>query len=50
MSGKPVYVLDATPVIHFAKIGTLGLISEICEAVLVGEVCREVTAGEYPDA
>ena len=50
MSGKPVYVLDATPVIHFAKIGKLGLISEICEAVLVGEVFREVTAGEYPDA
>ena len=50
LSGKPVYVFDATPVIHYVKIGKLGLVSGICEAVLVGEVYKEVTMGEYPDA
>ena len=46
---KPVYVLDATPVIHFAKIGKLGLISEICDPVLVESVYTETTIGDYPD-
>ena len=50
LRGKPVYVLDATPVIHFAKIGKLELVSGVCDAVLVGEVYREVATGDYPDA
>ncbi len=50
LSGKPICVLDATPVIHYAKAGRLGLISEVCEPVIVGAVYREVSAGDYPDA
>lgn len=50
LSGKPVYVLDATPVIHYAKAGRLGLLSEICEPVIVEAVYGEVAVGDYPDS
>jgi predicted nucleic acid-binding protein len=51
-SRKPVYVLDATPMIHFAKIAKLDLILETCEAYITREVYREnVERGEgKPDA
>jgi len=38
---KPTYVLNATPIIHFSKIGMLDLILEICEAFITEEVYRE---------
>lgn len=40
---KPIYVLNATPIIHFAKISKLNLILEICEAYITHEVYFEVT-------
>jgi len=51
-SRKPVYVLDATPVIHFAKIEKLNHILGICQAYITREVYREaVDQGEgRPDA
>jgi predicted nucleic acid-binding protein len=51
-SRKPVYVLDATPIIHFAKITRLSHILEVCEAHITSEVYREaVDRGEgRPDA
>ena len=51
-SSKPVYVLDATPIIHFAKIDRLRLVLGICEAYMMREVYREtVERGEgRPDA
>jgi predicted nucleic acid-binding protein len=51
-SRKPIYVLDATPIIHFAKIAKLNLILETCEAYVTREVYREtVERGEgKPDA
>lgn len=51
-SSRPAYVLDATPIIHFAKIGKLNLILGICEAHITREVYREaVERGESrPDA
>lgn len=51
-SGKAVYVLDATAVIHFTKIHKLSLILDICEAYVTREVYREVVErGEgRPDA
>lgn len=51
-SGKPTYVLDATPIIHFAKIHKLSLILGICEAYITREVYKEtVERGEgRPDA
>jgi len=51
-SRKPTYVLDATPIIHFAKIAKLNLILETCEAYITREVYREtVERGEgKPDA
>ncbi|MFW6111190.1 MAG: hypothetical protein ACOC6H_04055 [Thermoproteota archaeon] len=49
---KPTYVLDATAAIHFAKVGMLNLIVEICEAYITEEVYREsVERGHnHPDA
>jgi predicted nucleic acid-binding protein len=40
-SSKPTYVLDATPIIHFAKIDRLTLVLGICEARITREVYRE---------
>jgi len=51
-SRKHVYVLDATPIIHFAKIEKLNHILGICQAYITKEVYREtVNQGEgRPDA
>ena len=51
-NSKPIYVLDATPIIHFAKIEKLKLVLDICEAIITREVYREtVERGEgRPDA
>jgi predicted nucleic acid-binding protein len=51
-SSKPIYVFNATPVIHFSKIGSLNLILEICDAFITTEVYLEtVTRGEnFPDS
>lgn len=51
-SSEPVYVLDATPVIHFAKINKLSPILDICKAYVTREVYQEtVERGERrPDA
>lgn len=51
-SSEPIYVLDATPVIHFAKIEKLSLVLGICKAYATREVYREtVERGEgRPDA
>ena len=51
-SRKSVYVLDATPIIHFAKVEKLGLALDICEAHITREVYREsVEEGrDHPDA
>ena len=49
---EPVYVLDATPIMHFAKIDKLKLVLSICDAYMTGEVYREtVERGQgKPDA
>jgi len=49
---KPIYVLDATPIIHFAKIQKLKLVLDTCEAYITREVYKEtVERGEgRPDA
>ena len=51
-SRKPIYVLDATPIIHFAKIARLGHILGMCEAQITREVYREAVerGGGRPDA
>ncbi len=51
-SSRPIYVLDATPIIHFAKIDRLTLVLGICEAYMTREVYREtVERGQgRPDA
>jgi predicted nucleic acid-binding protein len=51
-SSKPVYVLDATPIIHFAKINKLGLVLDICDACIAREVYTETVerGQERPDA
>lgn len=51
-SSEPVYVLDATPIMHFAKIEKLSLILGICEAYIAREVYRETVerGGANPDA
>ena len=51
-SSEPVYVLDATPLIHFAKIERLRLVLAVCKAHVTREVYREtVERGEgRPDA
>ena len=50
MSDKPIYVLDATPLIHLAKIGKLGLVSRVCDPVIVEGVYEETRLGGHPDA
>jgi predicted nucleic acid-binding protein len=40
-SSEPIYVLDATSIIHFAKIDKLKLVLGICEAYMTGEVQME---------
>ena len=49
---RPVYVFDATPIIHFAKISKFELVLGICEAYMTREVYREtVERGQgRPDA
>jgi predicted nucleic acid-binding protein len=49
---KPIYVLDATPIIHFAKIEKLSYVLGMCEAYITREVYGEaVDRGEgRPDA
>jgi len=49
---EPLYVLDATATIHFAKISMLSLILEICDAHITREVYAEVVerGGTHPDA
>jgi predicted nucleic acid-binding protein len=51
-SSRPTYVLDATPIIHFAKIHKLRLVLGMCEAYMTREVYREsVERGKgRPDA
>jgi predicted nucleic acid-binding protein len=51
-SSRPIYVLDATPIIHFAKINRLTVVLAICEAYITREVYREtVERGQgRPDA
>lgn len=49
--GKPTYILDATPIIHLAKVGKLGLVTEICDAYITEEVYRETTQDtNHPDS
>ena len=49
---EPIYVLDATPIIHFAKTDKLKVVLSICEAYMTREVYREtVERGQgKPDA
>ncbi len=51
-SNGPIYIMDATPIIYFAKIGKLNLILRSCKAYITREVYREtVERGEgKPDA
>jgi predicted nucleic acid-binding protein len=51
-SSEAIYVLDATPVIHFAKIEKLRLVITICKAYVTSEVYRETVerAEGRPDA
>lgn len=51
-SSEPIYVLDATPIIHFAKINKLALVLSICDGYVTREVHREtVERGQgRPDA
>lgn len=51
-SSRRSYVLDATPIIHFAKINRLNLILETCEAYMTKEVYRETVERDQgkPDA
>ena len=50
LNGKQVIFLDATPVIYFARIGKLDLVSRMAEFFIVEEVYRETASGDYPDA
>ena len=49
MNNKPIYILDATPVIHFARIGKINHIPMICQPVIVESVYKETTREEYAD-
>jgi len=51
-SKKPTYFFDATPIIHFARIGKLRLILDICEPYITREVYNETVEREEtkPDA
>ena len=50
MKNKPVYILDATPVIYFVMIGKLELLSKVSDLVITAEVFRDTTSGDYPEA
>jgi len=52
LSSGPVYVLDATPLIHLAKIEKLNVVLRICQPYITREVHKEtVERGEArPDA
>jgi predicted nucleic acid-binding protein len=48
---RPVYVLDAAPLIYLARAGLLGAVLDVFEVVVAHRVLDEVTSGEgYPDA
>jgi len=49
---KPIYVLDATILIHFSRLGRLDLILDVCGAFITREVYHEtVVKGEnFPDS
>lgn len=49
---RPIYVLDATAVIYFAKVGKLKLIFDICDAYITREVYSETVErdGKYPNS
>jgi predicted nucleic acid-binding protein len=48
---RPVYVLDAAPLIYLARAGLLGAVLDAFEVVVAHRVLDEVTSGEgYPDA
>ena len=50
-SEGPKYVLDATPLIHLAKVGLLEVVLDSFEVYAAESVVAEVTQGEgYPDA
>lgn len=51
-SRKPIYVLDATAIIHFAKVGKLRLIFDVCDVYITREVYSETVKkdGKYPDS
>ena len=51
-NSRHIYILDATSIIHFAKIQKLSLILRICEARITREVYRETVeqGKEKPDA
>jgi len=51
-SSEPIYVLDATPIIHFAKINKLTVALSICIPYMAREVYNETVArgGGRPDA
>jgi len=49
LKNKPVYILDATPVIYFVMIGKLELLSKVSDLVITAEVFRENTSGDSPD-
>jgi predicted nucleic acid-binding protein len=51
LKSKPIYVLDATPIIHLARVGKLTLIKDICDAYITTKVYRETTQNiNYPDS
>ncbi len=51
LNNKPIYILDATPIIHLARVGKLGLVKDICDAYITNEVFRETTQNaNYPDS
>lgn len=51
MKSKTIYILDATPLIHLARVGKLTLIKDICKAYITPEVYRETTQNKnYPES
>jgi len=50
LRSKPIYVLDATPIIHLTRVGILKLVQKICDPYITKEVYRETTQDtNYPD-
>jgi len=48
---KPIYVLDATATIHFAKVSKIGLVCDICDAYITREAYSETVEKEgYRDS